>query len=311
MITLGSDPEMFTKIGSNFVPAYVALGRQDSSFELPYGELEGDGAAIEFTTSVANCAVNLTRYIRENLLKTRDLVKELSESTLSAAPSADFREWIPIMDTSYSKRCSLQVLGCDPDLCAYNDPFERPNPVAYPLRTTGGHIHFGVGPLVHNQVFVYYAVAALDRTLGLLSTIHDASPEAQNRKELYGRAGYYRLNPIIQTLEYRTMPANALIHDPQITLELTSLADLVVSWYMNNAGQLKTMHESLGGYKRIKQCQEAIDAHDIEKCRELFIEYMQRSAMSCCYNETDIEDLVSIRTGHDINFNEWEGFTSC
>lgn len=300
MITYGSDPELFAQRDGLFVPAYVAMGNADQEHYLSCGELVADGAALEFTVTPTGSIYELLENIGTNLIDTNTLIQTLSGSELSAAPSANFAEWIPQFPPDYGPRCSLQILGCDPDICAYGPPLERPDPVAYPYRTTGGHLHFGIGvDLVNDERFLYYLIAHLDRTIGALSTMYNNSDGAKRRKELYGRAGYYRVNYNIGTVEYRTMPAMALLHSPDVTEMLLRIAEDVVTWCVD-ANNLNTLHKNTGGYGRITACQEAIDNHDVRACRDLFLEYVSKGPIDSQY-----ELAVLLNTDETINLAAW------
>ena len=302
VIMFGSDPEIFARKDGMFIPAYVAMGNADKEYYLSHGELVADGAALEFTVTPTDSIYGLVENIGMNLIDTNTLIQKLSGSELSAAPSANFADWIPQFPPDYGPRCSLQILGCDPDICAYGPPLERPDPVIYPYRTTGGHLHFGIGvDLVKDERFLYYLIAHLDRTIGALSTVYNNSDDAKRRKELYGRAGYYRVNYDISTVEYRTMPAMALLHSPDVTETLLNIAESVVEWCVDNADDFKTLHRNTGGYGRITACQEAIDDHDVRACRDLFLEYVSKGPINQQY-----ELAVWLKTDETIDLAAWE-----
>src|SRR6185369_16518897 len=135
-------------------------------------------------------------------------------------------------EDKYGKKGSLQVLGCDPDFNVYSlDVPDKPDPKTHNFRTSGGHIHLGVGhAFVHDHTAVTYLGALLDQTLGAIGTALCDSKEAAQRLEQYGWAGMVRTNKKIGTLEYRTLPAQALVQTPELALLMFSAAQAVGSF---------------------------------------------------------------------------------
>lgn len=317
-VTLGSDPELFATdipntyldanrlphIQNGALPAWYAMQLSDIEnvlVPLPAGELSPDGLALEFTTKVAHDAVQMTEFIRQNILATKAFTDRIG-GKLSVAPRIFVaQEYINLLPETYGKASSLQILGCDPDYCVYPDLVipQKPDPKTYNYRTSGGHIHLGIGALTQNRVIVSYLIAALDATIGVASTVLCNSEEAFLRKVLYGKPGMYRTDHKRGTVEYRTAPAQALIQTPDLTYAMfdiaTRIGDLVVSTFeaggqsavvevlTNNIGDLDTM------FKRAQ----AISDHDIETCAEMAWHGM-------------IGDLLNYEMPNDFYLHGWQ-----
>lgn len=104
--------------------------------------------------------------------------------------------------------------GCDQDFCAYNEDIHTPNPKptsANPnLRSCGGHIHFGSVNLINPVDATFFLKRYVEPLLGVALVALDPD---QRRKELYGKAGAFRLKPY--GIEYRT-PSNFWLTTPEL-----------------------------------------------------------------------------------------------
>lgn len=246
MIQLGTDPELFGEgclataltdrglpVTDAAVPAFFLMGLQDPTqhtIHLPHGELTPDGLALEFTVNPTSSVDEMIQRIRDNIAATKVFTDKLG-GKLSVNPRiyVDPR-YIERLPESYGKACSLQILGCDPDFCVYDhiEVPHKPNPKKHPYRTSGGHIHLGLGKaFVSDRAMIAYTILMLDATIGAASTILCDSEEAYQRKEQYGLPGMYRVDERRGTLEYRTLPAQALIQTPALArLMFTKAAEI-------------------------------------------------------------------------------------
>lgn len=293
-VTIGSDPELFAtdvpstyltekglpELNSGALPAWYAMQLNDVEnvrVALPAGDLSPDGAALEFTTRVAHNAAEMTEFIRQNILATKALTDRIG-GKLSVAPRIYVDpSYINLLPETFGKAASLQILGCDPDFCVYPDMAipQKPDPKVYPWRTSGGHIHLGIGKLTENRMMVSYLIAALDATVGIASTVLSNTEEAYLRKQLYGYPGMYRVDHKRGTIEYRTSPAQTLIQTPDLTYAMFDIAqrlgDLVVNTFDTGgaAAVVETLSRGIGDLDTMFRRAEAIRDHDIETCKAM------------------------------------------
>lgn len=292
MILLGSDPEFFLEhplptalesrglpgdaVGA--VPAYFAMGLEsprDHLRALPYGTLTPDGAALEFTIDPSPSPAEMVERMRQNIQATRDIVAHLC-GQLSANPRVYIDpRYIQALPVTYGKACSLQVLGCDPDVCAYGwDLPRKPNPKTHPYRTSGGHIHFGLGQdFVSNRALVSYFIALCDATLGAATTVLFQSEEARLRKEQYGQPGMYRVDTKRGTVEYRTMPAQAF-QTPELAYMIFTKAAEIGNWAHDlyaseGANTVQIIAQRIGGLEKAFDLANNIRDHHAENCLRL------------------------------------------
>ncbi len=86
-----------------------------------------------------------------------------------------------------------QVFGCESSFDVYARGLSRPAVATNPnLRSAGFHIHFGNDKLINNNEAMEKLVKLFDKYVTLPSMLID--PE-QGRRELYGRAGEFRMKP--------------------------------------------------------------------------------------------------------------------
>lgn len=260
---IGTDPEFFLVREDKVIPGYFALGG-DVDIELPFGKIYPDGAAVEMQVVPSDNVEDLVRMIGDNI----SVMKSHLHGEIYVTPHAPIdASFINALDESYGKRASLQILGCSPDACIYDtDIPARPDPKTYHYRTTGGHIHFGVGDEVEKLSLMHACVGMLDRMLGTATTYLSDTEEARRRKVLYGQAGMYRLSSF-KTLEYRVPTCQALLHSAELAYHMFSLGQKVVSFCLEHS--VPEIVTALGGTKTIRATSTAINNHDLRTCREL------------------------------------------
>ena len=139
-----------------------------------------------------------------------------------------------------------RIVGCAPSLSIYGDPPPNVDGSAYPGRSAGGHIHLGYNtPKGADKLEVAEdIVAMLDVFVGNTSVLLDRDKKAAERRELYGRAGEFRLKPY--GLEYRTL-SNFWLHSPHLVTLILGLCDTAVSLVVGPA----MMKERLAHYLKI------------------------------------------------------------
>lgn len=317
---VGTDPEMFVLIGSpagakklglsadmvgSAVPAWHALGRRPVQHDvegnsyrqipLTYGKLIEDGMAVEFTVDPSADVEMLVHEVAVNISEVAKLVQDNCRGVLSVAPQVRVHpDFIEKLDTTYGTACSLQILGCSPDWEIYNSAHqvERPDPKTYPFRTSGGHIHLEVPTVAGDQAAFCYMVACLDRVIGTASAYLCTSPEAAQRMELYGRAGSIRNYPT--RIEYRTLPAQALIANRDVAFYMFAAAQNIAAWFemvfresASQAAAITTYQNVLGDMDEMLRVADAINRHDVDACRKIQSEFIMNAPA-----EMDLANVV-------------------
>jgi hypothetical protein len=217
---LGTDPEFFiTNTKGDAVPAhnYFKSKKEKTPLypfggeQIPIGQAFRDGYALELNVppstspgwlawSVSRCIQLLRTLLPEGLEISSHPTMLIDLETLNGAPE------------------DVRMFGCDPSRDAYDGGEEKIfdlEATTYPLRHTGGHMHFsfnpnlgGVGkhPLCHRERQCEL-VQQFDQFIGLpLTYLYPGTATAQ-RRQYYGQAGEYRYqtyNDVCHGIEYRT-----------------------------------------------------------------------------------------------------------
>lgn len=334
---LGSDPELFHEgadpvrlvergldpaLATSTIPAHFSLGMADGSevFKLPHGDLRPDGLALEFTTDVAKTPKEMVNILRANILATQELVERNLGGRLSVNPRAYVaQEFIDMLPERYGKASSLQILGCAPDFNVYDlDVPEKPDPKRYQYRTSGGHIHIEIGAaFASDRAAFSYLTAALDAGLGATGTYLCTSEEAFLRKQMYGMAGMVRVparedGTLKGTIEYRTLPAQALIQTPEIAEQMFrtaqhiagAMCDLYDSY--GPSGQrdaIRVFEQCVGEYRELVAFAQAINNHSIDECREFQARFIKRFAPLS--NLDGLKEMRRMELPNDFALHGW------
>lgn len=330
-LMLGTDPEIVAVardgaklqvmgLDSSLVnlpmPGYYALGISDPTdcnLLLPKGDVGPDGGATEFRVQPTASVREMVSNIGMNLKAIHGLLQERSGSEISLEPHyfMDPR-YIALLPVEYGDACSLQVLGCAPDYSVYAlDIPERPDPRHYTWRTLGGHIHIEVGDAIaSDQAATAWLVAALDLTIGAASTMLTPDERSYRRKELYGWAGMVRVKD--GRIEYRTLPAQALIQTPAVC-ELMFETAQRVALYMKSIYESLPQPEAIaafgkivGGYgELVSTIVPAINTHNGDACRDLQAQFLQRLTNDAIIAET-VNELRAMKLPADYALHDWE-----
>lgn len=208
-ILVGADPEVFMRKDGVFVSAHGAVqGDKKNPLKVDKGAVQVDGMALEFNIDPA---ANEEEFVGNVTAVMQILQGMVPGYELVADPVAHF-------GAAYIAAQPKEAieLGCDPDFNAWNDgaPNERPNGAA-DFRTGAGHVHIGwtknadVGDPSHIEACIMLA-KQMDYYLGLGSLFYD---DDQQRRELYGAAGAFRIKPY--GVEYRVL-SNAWLRSPEL-----------------------------------------------------------------------------------------------
>lgn len=204
--TIGTDAEVMVEKNEGLVSAIPILQKQ---VKLPYGKLFFDNVLAEFTVKPARSANEFVKHIGKNLKSTEAFFKKKSAEVYFAS-SAHYpqRE----LEHPEAKR-----FGCSPDYDAYRVCVNTVSSSAAEttLRSAGAHVHFA-NPVFKDAPYkVIEMVKMMDLFLGIPSLVLDDTPEAQERRKLYGKAGAHRQCPEHPGGEYRTL-SNFWIKSPEL-----------------------------------------------------------------------------------------------
>ena len=208
-ILIGCDPEFFVKKNGKHVSAYNLIeGTKDNPYPVTSGAVQVDGMALEFNINPANTCDSFVSNVQDVLTQIREMVD--AEYEFDYSPVAHFGEEYIAEQPEDARR-----LGCDPDFNAYTgQPNDAPD-ASRGFRTASGHIHIGwtndvdINDPDHIEA-CQMVTKQMDALLGLMSVILDGD---NTRRELYGKAGAYRVKPY--GVEYRVM-SNFWLKSPEL-----------------------------------------------------------------------------------------------
>ena len=225
-VSFGADPEFFLVQDGKIVPSGMVIPETGLSVMTQarlvdtartYGQdyvkrkyppiFVRDGIQVEYHAPATTCRGNFVDFTKGNFGVLNSHLKgiETCWETVVEIPEKDFLE-LP-------EDC--RRLGCQPSLNLYGDNPIGVDPSTYRFRAAGGHIHFGGLPTgFRKERFIQ----ALDVIVGNTSVLLDRSPLGAKRRETYGRAGEYRIQP--HGVEYRTLTNFWLRSAPLIGLML-------------------------------------------------------------------------------------------
>lgn len=127
---------------------------------------------------------------------------------------------------------------------------------------------------IQDRVAVSFLVAALDEVIGTAATYLCNNQQAYQRKILYGSAGMIRINNSLNLLEYRTLPAQALIQTPELTRMMFTAAQQIAQT-MSDMYKTMPQPEAVREWQRmfgtfdhiIDTVVPAVNTHTIDACR--------------------------------------------
>jgi hypothetical protein len=247
-IMIGTDPEYFMarRDSKKLVSAipFIKGGKHDP-IKLPSGaSLQSDNVAVEFATPPANDSKDFINKLKTALTETYKSIP--AGYDLIATPSAKF-------DPEELKDPKACEFGCMPDYCAWEMKVnEPPMHEDATFRSCGGHIHVGCldenGELISEDTSFLLEVEGkvkmvkgMDLFHGIISTVLDSSPEAVERRTLYGKAGCHR--PTEYGVEYRAL-SNYWTKTPYSSMLMSSLTDDVIDVILT--GELDGLIEEVG-----------------------------------------------------------------
>lgn len=235
---LGMDPEAFLR-GSDgkIITSDQVIPIDDANMKR---YLSRDGVQMEFHTSYFACRESGAAYLSTGMTYLKGLLAKTSSTV----------DWSQVLELTQEEFDSLDAasrkLGCEPSLNLYDaDAKVGVDQETYRIRSAGGHIHFGVASQFDPSLgfaqcrmdqWETRMVTLCDLIIGNTCVLLDRDPLNATRRQVYGRAGEYRLPK--HGLEYRTLSNFWLISYPMMSL-VFNLAKLVYSVLHSNVETLQ------------------------------------------------------------------------
>ena len=216
---IGADPELFliNKNKNKIISAIGIIPGEKHNTYKPETLPDGFGLQIDNILAEFNIPPITTE---QELLENINIMKNyIQEYIARIDPALDIHcAASAIIDNDQLNHPNALLFGCDPDFNVYTRTInEKPTTVNPNLRSAGCHFHIGyLDPtLEHNFKIIQY----LDTFLGIPSLMYDND---MFRRELYGKAGAFRMQP--WGVEYRTLSG---IFNPSLSVLLSKIAFLV------------------------------------------------------------------------------------
>lgn len=223
---IGSDPEIFVEDKEgNVIPAFKFLpGKNKPETYITRGFTHGiywDGFQAEFSTQPETCLawqVDSVQAAMRQLLKLAKAHDKNAKLSIKTCVNVDPK------DLAEGAEEHVQF-GCMPSLNIYGMEGQKVDGRELPYRSSGGHIHFGIGKKSKKEI--EQIVKALDAILGVACVSLFAKYDDPKRRINYGLAGEYRLPE--HGLEYRTL-SNAWLCHPIIMNMVFDISRKVVKF---------------------------------------------------------------------------------
>jgi len=217
---VGSDPEIFIEdAAGKIIPAFNFLGskKEATNKTRQNRPVYWDGPQAEFETVAGGCLAFHVDSIQEGLEVLHKAAKKFDKDAKLNIKT--------VMEIGYDVLQSAKdehiAFGCSPSENVYGLKGKEVPPRELPLRSAGGHIHFGIGKKNEDTDSVKQMVRALDAILGVCCVSLFAKYDNPIRRQFYGLAGEYRTPK--HGLEYRAL-SNAWICHPMISHLIMDLA---------------------------------------------------------------------------------------
>lgn len=208
---VGGDPEVFVEAGGVVIPAWSFL--PDKAHR--WGDCFWDGVQAEFVFPPRSCHEIVVYDIYNRLNTVRDLARKVNpKAKLSSKCVFDLPD--SILESATDEQIAL---GCAPSLNVYGETPLAVDGRLVPIRSAGCHIHQGLGPM--DETVAAPIVKAMDALAGVCMTAALEGLEDPRRRQLYGKAGEYRLP--VHGLEYRVLSSSVLA-SPTLTYLAFDLA---------------------------------------------------------------------------------------
>jgi hypothetical protein len=290
-VTFGCDPEFFLKLDNKFVGAEKLIPKQglgSTRFYNPSTVII-DGVQAELNPQPSTCRESLTYAMRNCFIS---LQEHLNNTKTKRSVKVDLNPSIKISEEEFEQLSDKsKKLGCAPSLNVHGtggSKLTEIDDLKTLDRSAGGHIHLGIsyftisskeeGLSPYTKLYnkdnelkegieerLKALVTLLDIFVGNTCVLIDRDPGNIKRRELYGRAGEYRLPK--HGLEYRVL-SNFWLHSfPLVSLVMGLARNCVEiinhpSWEDNMKKILKKID--------LKDIEDAINNNDYDLAKKNF-----------------------------------------
>ncbi len=254
----GCDPEVFiTDASGAIVPSMLVVPEdgiqaEKGSLHVLGGKVVRDGVQVELHPEPSSCRQCVSQNLR--------LCLEALQKHLPVGWKVDWRPVVTLNQDEFARLPDeAKVLGCMPSFNAYGPRNLQVDP-NHPVRSAGGHIHLAT-PEIAERITKDPGpiVWLLDVILGCTSVLLDRDPRAAERRELYGRAGEFRLPSY--GLEYRTLSNFWLQHNALHGMVYAGARLALALWAADNGKSLLSRVD-------LTHVQDAINQNDYSKALE-------------------------------------------
>jgi hypothetical protein len=224
--SFGSDPEFMLKQGNRFKSAIdVIPGDKFDRKKL------GDHQAY-YDNVLAECSIKPGRSKEEVIDNFRDCFQRYAKFVAPYKLIIQAAQNYPKQELKHPD--ALEI-NCDPETCVYSLAEVKPASMeedfkASTLRTAGGHVHLGHKMLRTDETAVHFTIRMLDLFLGIPSILIDDDRSNKKRKQFYGLAGRYRIQP--HGAEYRSL-SNFWLNSPKLVSLVYDICDFVLDFVKN------------------------------------------------------------------------------
>ncbi len=206
--TFGCDPELFLEKAGKVIGSERALPEKGIKYDSDgriRGSSEGsivrDGVQIELNPAPNGCRANLSNTIQASFRALKEQLSKMEgvKASFASVVTVPKKELDALSEAS-------RVLGCAPSKNVYNKKATiKVSKANLRKRAAGGHIHIGLDSAMKKTVQENPDRLAIlmDILVGNTCVMIDRDPMAARRRQVYGKAGEYRLPP--HGLEYRTL----------------------------------------------------------------------------------------------------------
>jgi hypothetical protein len=256
-----------------------------TSYEVPLrnAKLTEDGLPFEVPITPSRNVETIVRRLGRGVVEAWKIA-ETNGYQVSASP-------LVYLEESYLEyRPELRVLGCSPDMCVYDEErLSSPSQDARETnwRTGGFHVHFSLPNLRQDVYLAQSLVLACDATLGIVDVLLEHSDLGRKRREMYGAAGKFRLQP--WGVEYRTPSSTVVVH-PEVTEAFLSIAKTLHAAFEQNELDGYNLIDSLG----FDDVVTAINEVDVDKAMVLWEQVTKPLADTALGINSEAVDLIYI-----------------
>lgn len=264
-LNLGSDPEFFFKKKGKIVPSNEVI-KEDSEL------VKRDGFQGELNPRVSGC-----REIAG--VQVAIAVCEASRIAKKSGAIVSLQQTVDVDDETWERTPDdAKEFGCNPTKNSYKEVKDLPNGHDTRLRSAGGHIHMALQArtkLRHRTL-----VKVLDIMVGNSWVLIDRDKSNAVRRELYGRAGEYRIKKY--GLEYR-VPSNFWLRDYVLWSGITATCRNAIALVEAGYGR------KLISFMDMDKVREAINTNNqelaLENLNKLF-EFLEKNSIDFEYGLT-------------------------